>query len=125
VTTPDSPSRKGLAREVEAIAFRTVAAWVGERGVAHDTSNGHGPDFTIDYHDGRTAIGEVGRHAKEPVEKMWAAINKQEQPLQTALPPGSGVWVLSLEGTPNMNDLLRWGAELGGRDERGERLTAW
>jgi hypothetical protein len=55
---------------LERLAVATVRAWVAHWGTVDDTSGGHGPDFRIDYCDGRIGLGEVGWHVDPDVQEI-------------------------------------------------------
>jgi hypothetical protein len=100
VSTSAPPPRRGAAAEIETLACRTVAGWVGGAGRVENTGDGLGPDFVIAYRDGRSGVGEVGWHADAAVEGMWAAIHTRDKPQQIPLPQGSGYWVAASWGRP-------------------------
>lgn len=88
--------RANPAREIEKIAAATVRAWLGTRGALEDASQGGGPDFWIEYHDGRRAVGEVSWHEDAEIQKMWKTTFKQERHQVVPLPPDSGQWGVGL-----------------------------
>ena len=94
---PSDTYARNPAREVEKVAAATVAAWLGDRGSLVDNSSGHGPDFRLDYTDGRAALGEVGWHEDPKVREMWANTFKRDQHQVIELPTGLGQWTVGLE----------------------------
>jgi hypothetical protein len=103
----DDPYRRNPARDIEALAAATVAGWVGDRGTVLDTGRGHGPDFRIDYNDGRIGLGEVGWHVDQVVQEMWANAFRQESHQTVPLRPGSGQWSTKLIAGANIRGLYR------------------
>ena len=65
------------ARLYERQAISIVKDWVGLRGTLRDTSSGNGPDFEIEYIDGRKAIGEVSTHIDPVTAAAWSAVRKK------------------------------------------------
>ncbi len=99
------PYRQNPAREVERYACRVVREWVGAGGVLTDISSGHGPDFRIEYADGRRAVGEVGWHADPKLQAMWAEVFKRERHQVIELPEGAGQWMVTLVPGASINRL--------------------
>lgn len=94
-----------ISRQVEIIAHKIIASWVGDLGEVTDTGEGHGPDFSIEYHDGRFGIGEVGLHEDPVVAEALDTVERSATPQQISLPPGSGSWGVSLVYGANINRL--------------------
>jgi len=94
-------------RRYELLAAKIVGAWVGDSGIVTDTGSGHGPDFRIDYEDGRLGLGEVGWYEDPEVRSMWAAIHRQSTPQIIELPPGSGHWSADLSEGCSIRNLVR------------------
>ena len=89
-------SRRNPADDIEELVSATVSAWLGDRGVLIDTSRSNGPDFRIDYDDGRAAIGEASWHTDPSIEQMWSTTLHGEKPQQIEIRPGSGQWSVKL-----------------------------
>ena len=102
--------RRNPARDIEALAVNVVRSWVGNLGLATDTSHGHRPDFRIDHVDGRVALGEVAWHEDPAIQAMWAETFRKERHQQIDLHPGRGQWVVGLARGANIKRLYR---ELG------------
>lgn len=92
-------------RIAELVAVATVRHWVGEAGTVIDLGHGHGPDFRIDYHDGRTALGEVGWDEDPQIAAMWSAIFRRPNHQVVELPASSGQWGVSLAKGANIKRL--------------------
>ena len=109
MTTVDPEAPEGRpgnpARALEKYAVAVVSCWVGTRGAVIDTSEGHEPDFRVNYSDGRTAIGEVGWHEEPELAAMWGNTLKRDRPQQIALPAGYGQWGLGLRLGANIRNL--------------------
>jgi hypothetical protein len=88
--------RRNPARDIERFAVRVVRVWLGDMGVVQDTSAGHEPDFRLSYRDGRNGWGEVGWHEDPELRAMWSLTFRKERHQQIDLPPGSGLWAVSL-----------------------------
>lgn len=99
--------RGNPAREIEKLASATVRKWVGANGIVTDTSSGHGPDFRIDYHDGRVGLGEVGWHPDPRIEAMWARTHRSKTPQEITLPAGCGYWAVQLVAGAKISKLER------------------
>jgi len=69
------------------------------------TGRSPGPDFHIDYHDGRVGLGEVSQHADQRVEQMWASVFDQPEPQRIRLAPGLGQWGVRLVAGAKIVDL--------------------
>jgi hypothetical protein len=93
---PSDPYRRNPAEDIEDLAVATVAAWVADRGTVIDTGAGHGPDFRIDYADGRFGLGEVGWHTDPAIQRLWGQTFRRDRHQQIELRPGSGQWSLKL-----------------------------
>jgi hypothetical protein len=93
------------ARDVEAFAVTAVREWVGDRGAVIDLSHGHGPDFCIEYHDGRRALGEVGWHEDPEIQAMWQRTHRESKPQQIPLRAGLGQWGVTLVRGASINQL--------------------
>lgn len=105
--TSDEIYRRNPARDVEKLAVEVVKRWVGALGTVRDTSSGGGPDFDIDYIDGRRAVGEVGWHEDPRVREMWGNTFKQERHQTVELEEGTGTWALHLVLGANIKQLHR------------------
>ena len=103
----DDIYHRNPARDIESFAVSVVSAWVGERGVVEDTSEGAGPDFHICYSDGRSGWGEVGWHEDEQMRAMWSNTFKHDRHQQIDLPPGVGQWVVELVKGANIKRLYK------------------
>ena len=68
-----------VSTTVEVLVATTVVGWVGDQGTVLDTGPGNGPNFRIDYCDGRAGVGEVGRHVDNVVQEMWANAFRRDQ----------------------------------------------
>jgi len=106
MTDAAEPS-KNPARNLEKFAVAVVSLWVQTRGTVVDMSDGHEPDFRIDYNDGRTAIGEVGWHEDQELAEMWGNALKSDRPQQILLPTGCGQWGVKLKLGANIKNLHR------------------
>jgi hypothetical protein len=97
------------AREIEAFAATVISRWVGEQGHVEHTGagTGAGPDFRIEYQDGRVAIGEVGWDVDQRLAEMWSLMLAQDEHHVIRLRPGSGLWSLSLRPGAPIKQLLR------------------
>lgn len=84
------------ARQIETLAAAMVGDWVGTAGTVVNTGSGHGPDFRIDYSDGRLGWGEVGWHEDPAEQAMWAETFRRDRHQIIELPGGRGHWSLSL-----------------------------
>ena len=78
------------------MAVATLARWVGSSGTVIDTSRTSGPDFRIEYNDGRVGVGEVSWHVDPTIQEMWASTFRRPEHQQISLRPGSGQWGLKL-----------------------------
>src|SRR6202034_2286724 len=67
----------------------------------------NGPDFHIDYGNGRSAVGEVGWHENPEIQQMWAETLKREEHQQIRLHPGTGVWSVHLLAGASIRTLYR------------------
>jgi hypothetical protein len=90
---------------VEQVAVEVIGRWLGSRGRLIDQSATGLPDFTIDYADGRTAVGEVSWHADPQIEQMWGEALRRDTPQEIPLDPGQGTWGTQLVGAPNITRL--------------------
>ena len=61
-----------------------------------DTARTNGPDFRIEYLDGRVGVGEVSWHEDRTVQEMWANVFRRPEHQQIPLRAGSGQWGLKL-----------------------------
>jgi hypothetical protein len=105
--TSDNFYRRNPARDLEKLAASVVTSWVGEAGVVMDLSSGGGPDFEIDYADGRRAVGEVGWHENERLREMWGNTFRQDLHQTVVLDEGAGTWGLQLVLGANIKRLHR------------------
>lgn len=103
----NDPYRRNPARDVEQFAVLMVRQWVGDRGVVTDASKGHDPDFRIDYHDGRVALGEVKWHADETIQAMWGGVFGRERHQIVELESGRGQWAAHLVPVATIKVLYR------------------
>ena len=94
------------ARDVEKIAAATVSAWLGDIGTVDDTSSGGGPDFWINYQDGRRGVGEVGWHEDAVLRQMWQRTYKEAEHHLVRLAPGTGRWAVSLQRGARIDRLI-------------------
>ncbi len=100
-----SAPRGNPADFIEELAVATVTTWLGDQGHLIDTSSGNGPDFRIDYGDGRVAWGEVSWHEDAAVREMWEITDRSERPQQIELRSGSGQWSVKLLRAARMKGL--------------------
>lgn len=89
--------RGNPAHDVERYAIDVVTRWVGKAGVVEDRSAGHGPDFAIEYADGRSALGEVGWYEDPGHQEMWGQVFKRLNHQVVELPSGLGQWGVGLK----------------------------
>lgn len=94
------------AREWERIAIEAVRKWVADDGEIADDSATNGPDFRISYHDGRSAIGEVGWATDQIRRQQWGDTLRQPSPQHLALPIGSGSWLVELTDATRVKKTL-------------------
>jgi hypothetical protein len=99
--------RGNPARRVEQVAIELVAVWVGDTGVVVDLSATNGPDFGVDYIDGRTAVGEVTWHEDPDEAAMWDIVHKSATPQLVPLRAGLGSWGVRLHRGATLKDLGR------------------
>jgi hypothetical protein len=107
VVRPDDLYRQNPADDVERLAVDVVRPWVGERGVVHDTSTGHGPDFRIEYLDGRLGLGEVAWHEDRVLREMWANTFRRARHQTIDLPERAGTWTVGLQMGARIDRLYR------------------
>lgn len=105
MTNSAPQSRPNPARLLEVFAVRTVQGWVGGRGAVTDTGGAHGPDFRIEYHEGRLGLGEVGWHQDRNIQKMWEIIFDQKEHQVVRLPAGYGFWSVGFARIPRMKSI--------------------
>ena len=103
--------RRNPSDDIEDLAAATVQAWVGASGSVINTARGPGPDFRIDYHDGRRGFGEVGWHVDPRVQEMWAHTFKRPKHQQIELEPGSGQWAMKLRVGARIDRLYSGGLQ--------------
>lgn len=99
--------RRNPARDIERFAVSVVRAWLDDRGMVEDTSARHDPDFRLSYEDGRIGWGEVGWHEDPELRAMWSLTFRKENHQQIDLPPGSGLWAVSLVKGASIRGLYR------------------
>ena len=85
------------AHLAEQYVIPVVEHWVGKRGTLRDDSAGNAAfDFTIDYVDGRRAVGDVWLDADQRLMAIWGDLFSQPNHHQIELEQGAGVWSLGL-----------------------------
>jgi hypothetical protein len=84
------------ARDVENFAVDVLREWIGDQGTVTNTASGNGPDFRVDYADGRLGLGEVAWHEDPKIREMWSRTFKHSRHQQIDLRPGSGQWSVAL-----------------------------
>jgi len=95
------------SRDLEKFAVATVTAWIEDRGAVFDTSDGHDPDFRIEYYDGRLGLGEVGWHEDSAIREMWANTFRRPRHQVIDLHGDAGTWSLGLVAGANIKALYR------------------
>lgn len=88
---------------MEVAAAQHVARWVGDVGSVVDTGDGPGPDFRIDYLDGRLAWGEVAWNEDRETQALLARI-AEVPPLP--LPDGLRQWAVHLLPKAMVKDVI-------------------
>lgn len=92
----------------EEISANIVRVWVGDQGTVENTGGtGGGPDFKIDYSDGRKAVGEVGWHEDPITRAMWGVTFKQAQHQRVPLLARSGTWSVHLAPGASIKGLYK------------------
>jgi hypothetical protein len=95
------------SRRIEISSIAVVSKWVASRGIVTDTGNSNGPDFSISYFNGTTAVGEVGWHEDPVVAAAWNALRKRRRHHYCELEEGAGYWSLLISHNCNLNRLER------------------
>lgn len=103
--------RRNPSDDIEDLAAATVGAWVGTSGSVTNTGRDHGPDFRIDYHDGRRGFGEVGWHVDPRLQEMWAQTFRRPKHQQIELQAGSGRWAMKLRPGARIDRLYSGGLQ--------------
>jgi hypothetical protein len=86
--------RVNPGRRIEGTAVDLIQASIGALGHVVNTGTGHGPDFRVDYTNGRAGIGEVTWHEDPDFRGMWEALVKRGQ--QLPLDGDVGQWSVHL-----------------------------
>ena len=94
-SSPSNPSRYA-----EEVAVEFVKRIVGSLGSVIHVGESHGPDFRIQYHDGRRGIGEVKLDMDPGRRAAWVALTSRELPQRIRLAPKSGAWSVSTTPDP-------------------------
>ena len=85
------------AHLAEQVAIPIVRQWVGSHGTLHDDSATNAAfDFTINYTDGRSAVGDVWLDADQTLSAVWGDLFKQDVHHVIPLSAGAGTWSLGL-----------------------------
>ncbi|MDA8438518.1 MAG: hypothetical protein M0Z51_06615 [Propionibacterium sp.] len=107
--TSDAPTyRSNPAHDAERVAIGIVKHWLGGRGTLLDASASSAVfDFTIDYADGRRAVGDVWLDADAKLMAVWGDLFAQERHHVVQLTPNSGTWTVGLTREARGRDVRR------------------